>query len=59
LHAARAKHLGNVNLIDFAAAGMFRDYSRGPQSWAVASVGSHLPAIKAGPAAAACCTTTP
>ena len=48
LKGARAQHRGNVNLIDFATAGVFRDYSRGQQSWAEVSVGNHLRAIEAG-----------
>lgn len=48
LRGARAQHNGNVNLINFAAAGGFRDYSSGQQSWAVTSVGAHRAAIQAG-----------
>jgi putative CocE/NonD family hydrolase len=48
LRAARAQHNGNVNLINFAPAGVFRDYSSGQQSWAVTSVGAHRAAIQAG-----------
>ncbi len=48
LKEARAQHVGNVNLIDFATAGVFRDYSTRQQSWAQTSVGDHLGAIEAG-----------
>jgi hypothetical protein len=40
LAQARAQHYGNVNLIDFATNGTYRDYVNGPESWTVASVGS-------------------
>jgi len=45
---SRAQHFANVNLISFASAGVFRDYVSGPQSWTVASAGSHGAAIQAG-----------
>jgi uncharacterized protein len=48
LRAARAGHRGNVNLVDLATSGVYRDYSSGQQSWAVTSVGDHLSAIEAG-----------
>ncbi len=48
LRAARAEHRGNVNLVDLATSGVYRDYSSGQQSWAVTSVGDHLSAIEAG-----------
>src|SRR5579862_305669 len=48
LRAARAQHYGNVNLIDFATAAVYRDYSKGQESWALTSVGDHLQAIEAG-----------
>jgi uncharacterized protein len=46
--AARAQHFHNANLVDMATAGVYRDYVDGPQSWAVASVGSKTSAISAG-----------
>jgi putative CocE/NonD family hydrolase len=48
LRAARSQHRGNASLVQFATAGIFRDYSLGPQNWPAISVGGHLPAIKAG-----------
>ena len=48
LHAARAEHFHNVNLVQMAQAGVYRDYVNGPQSWTVTSVGSKTPAISAG-----------
>ncbi len=48
LAAARAQHFHNVNLVQMARAGVYRDYANGPQSWTVASVGSKTPAISAG-----------
>lgn len=48
LAAARAGHYGNVNLIDFATSGVYRDYVNGPQSWTVTSTGSKIAAIQAG-----------
>ncbi|HZR48526.1 MAG TPA: CocE/NonD family hydrolase [Streptosporangiaceae bacterium] len=48
LAEARAQHYGNVNLIDMAAAGTYRDYVNGPESWTVASAGSKIAAIRAG-----------
>jgi len=48
LTQARAQHYGNVNLIDMATAGTYRDYVNGPESWTVASVGSKTAAIAAG-----------
>jgi hypothetical protein len=48
LAAARAQHFGNANLVDMATAGVYRDYSRGPQSWTVAGVGDKIAAIEAG-----------
>jgi uncharacterized protein len=47
LRAARAQHYGNVNLIDFARAAVFRDSTFGQQSWTETSVGDHLTAIEA------------
>jgi putative CocE/NonD family hydrolase len=46
--AARAQHFHNANLVALAQAGVYRDWSRGPQSWTVASVGSKTAAIAAG-----------
>ena len=46
--AARAQHFHNANLVALAQAGVYRDWSRGPQSWAVTSVGSKTAAIAAG-----------
>jgi uncharacterized protein len=48
LAAARSEHFGNVNLVNFARAGVYRDYVNGPQSWTVASVGGKIAAIQAG-----------
>ena len=48
LHAARAEHFHNVNLVQMAQAGVYRDYVNSPQSWTVTSVGSKTPAISAG-----------
>ncbi len=48
LAAARAQHFHNVNLVDFARTGLYRDYAQGAQSWTVASVGSKTAAISAG-----------
>ena len=45
---ARAEHFHNANLVDMATAGVYRDYSLGPQSWTVASAGSKIAAIEAG-----------
>jgi putative CocE/NonD family hydrolase len=45
---ARAEHFHNANLVEMATAGVYRDYSLGPQSWAVASVGNKIAAIEAG-----------
>ena len=47
-HAARAEHFQNVNLVQMAQAGVYRDYVNSPQSWTVTSVGSKTPAISAG-----------
>jgi putative CocE/NonD family hydrolase len=46
--AARAQHFHNANLVALAQAGVYRDWSRGPQSWTVASVGPKTAAIAAG-----------
>ena len=46
--AARAQHFHNVNLPGMAQAGVYRDWSQGPQSWTVASVGSKTSTISAG-----------
>src|SRR5215467_11878514 len=46
--AARAQHFHNVNLPGMARAGVYRDWSQGPQSWTVASVGPKTAAIAAG-----------
>src|SRR5215831_15116648 len=46
--AARAQHFHNANLPAMAQAGVYRDWSQGPQSWTVASVGSRTSAISAG-----------
>ncbi|GAA1261650.1 CocE/NonD family hydrolase [Kitasatospora nipponensis] len=48
LAAARAEHAGNANLVDFARAGVGRDYTDGPQSWAVTGVSQVSAAIRAG-----------
>jgi putative CocE/NonD family hydrolase len=48
LAAARAEHFGNVNLIDMATDGVYRDYVNGQESWTVASVGRQSAAIRAG-----------
>jgi len=48
LARARAGHFHNANLVEMATAGVYRDYSRGPQSWTVASVGDEIAAIEAG-----------
>jgi len=48
LAQARAEHFHNANLVDMANAGVYRDYSRGPQSWTVAGVGDKIAAIEAG-----------
>ena len=45
---ARAEHFHNVNLVDMATAGVYRNYTSGPQSWTVASVGDKIAAIEAG-----------
>jgi putative CocE/NonD family hydrolase len=45
---ARAQHFHNANLVQMAEAGVYRDYTKGPQSWTVASVGSKTAAISAG-----------
>ena len=46
--AARDQHFHNANLVALAQAGVYRDWSQGPQSWTVASVGSKTAAIAAG-----------
>jgi uncharacterized protein len=46
--AARAQHFHNVNLVQMARAGVYRDYVHGPQSWTVTSAGSKTAAIGAG-----------
>lgn len=48
LAAARAAHYRNVNLIGFAASGVYRDYADGPQSWTAGSTGSKTAPIRAG-----------
>jgi uncharacterized protein len=48
LTQARAEHFHNVNLVDFATAGVYRNYTSGPQSWTVASAGDKIAAIEAG-----------
>jgi putative CocE/NonD family hydrolase len=48
LSAARAQHFDNANLVDMAENGVYRDYTKGPQSYTVASVGSKTTAISAG-----------
>jgi uncharacterized protein len=48
LAQARAQHFHNANLVDMATAGVYRNYTDGPQSWAVASVGNKIAAIGAG-----------
>ena len=48
LAQARAEHFHNVNLVDMATAGVYRNYTSGPQSWTVASVGDKIAAIEAG-----------
>ena len=48
LAQARAGHFHNANLVDMATAGVYRNYSRGPQSWTVASAGDKIAAIAAG-----------
>ncbi len=48
LAQARAEHFHNANLVEMANAGVYRDYSRGPQSWTVAGVGGKIAAIEAG-----------
>ena len=48
LKAARAEHFGNVNLVDFAKAAVFRDDVIGAQSWLATSVGPKSAAIQAG-----------
>jgi uncharacterized protein len=48
LTQARAEHFHNANLVEMATAGEYRNYARGPQSWAVASVGDKIAAIEAG-----------
>jgi uncharacterized protein len=45
--AARAQHFRNVNLVQMAEAGVYRDWAHGPQSWAGASVASKTAAIAA------------
>jgi uncharacterized protein len=45
---ARAQHFNNVNLVDLAEAGVYRDYTHGPESWTVASVGNKTGAIGRG-----------
>jgi len=46
--AARAQHFHNANLPAMAQAGVYRDWSQGPQSWTVASAGPKTSAISAG-----------
>jgi hypothetical protein len=46
--AARAQHFRNANLVALAEAGVYRDFTDGPQSWTVASVGPKITAIGAG-----------
>lgn len=46
--AARAQHFHNANLPLMAQAGVYRDWSQGPQSWTVAGVGPKTAAIAAG-----------
>ncbi|WP_327675103.1 CocE/NonD family hydrolase [Kitasatospora sp. NBC_00458] len=46
--AARVEHAGNANLVDLARKGAHRDYTDGPQSWAVTSVAGQSGAIQAG-----------
>ncbi len=48
LAQARAQHVHNVNLVDFAIAGVYRNDTSGPQSWTVAGVGDKIAAIEAG-----------
>ena len=48
LAQARAEHFHNVNLVDMATAGVYRNYTSGPQSWTVTSVGDKIAAIEAG-----------
>jgi uncharacterized protein len=48
LKAARTEHFGNVNLVDFAKAAVFRNDVIGAQSWPVTSVGPKSAAIQAG-----------
>src|SRR5215472_11292696 len=48
LAQARAGHFHNANLVEMASAGVYRDYSPGPQSWTVASAGDKIAAIGAG-----------
>lgn len=45
---ARAQHFGNVNLVDMARAGVYRDYTDGPQSWTVTSAGNKTGVIGRG-----------
>jgi hypothetical protein len=47
LRAARAQHDGNVNLIGFATAAVFRDSAVGTQNWTETSTGAYLKAIEA------------
>jgi putative CocE/NonD family hydrolase len=46
--AARAQHFQNVNPVQMAQAGVYRDYVHDPQSWTVTSVGPKVAAIGAG-----------
>src|SRR5262249_45610055 len=46
--AARDQHFHNATLPAMAQAGVYRDWSQGPQAWTVASVGSKISAISAG-----------
>ena len=48
LAQARAEHFHNANLVEMATTGVYRDYTRGPQSWTVTSVGGKIAAIEAG-----------
>src|SRR5580693_1955835 len=45
---ARAQHVHNANLVQFAGAAAYRNDTAGPESWTVASVGSKTAAIGAG-----------
>jgi putative CocE/NonD family hydrolase len=48
LAKARAEHFDNANLVDMAEAGVYRDYTHGPESWTVASAGDKTGAIGRG-----------